>query len=195
MELAGTRLAITDSAGATRTAPLFYVSPDQFNFQVPAGTAVGAAQVVIIRSDTVTSRGTLQISSVSPDLFTANSNGQGVAAATAIRLNPNGTPTAIPVFQCGVDPAGCVPSAISLDSGQVYLALYATGVRGSAASDVIVTIGGVSVPVLFAGPQPQFIGLDQVNVQLTQALRGRGTVEVRIAIGAVSSNSAIIAIQ
>jgi uncharacterized protein (TIGR03437 family) len=195
VELAGTSLSITDSLGVTRPAPIFYVSPGQVNFQVPAGTASGPAQVLVSRTDTVTSRGTLQIAPVSPDLFTANSNGQGVAAATALRLNPDGSQSPIPVFQCGSDPLGCTPTPISLASGPVYLTLYATGLRAAATSSVIVTIGGIAVPALFAGPQPQFIGLDQVNVLLPQALRGRGIVDVRITTGSTSSNSATIGFQ
>ena len=59
-EMQGTRIAITDSAGTTRAAPIFYVSPDQLNVQIPAGTRVGTAQIVVSRSDSVTSRGVLR---------------------------------------------------------------------------------------------------------------------------------------
>ena len=55
VELGGARVSITDSAGTTRETPLFYVSTDQVNLQVPVGTALGAAQVVVSRSDSVVS--------------------------------------------------------------------------------------------------------------------------------------------
>jgi uncharacterized protein (TIGR03437 family) len=58
-----------------REAPLFYVSMDQVNLQVPAGTTSGAAQVAVTRSDSVVSRGTVQIAAVTPGLFAANANG------------------------------------------------------------------------------------------------------------------------
>jgi uncharacterized protein (TIGR03437 family) len=196
VDLAGTRVSITDSAGATRPAPLFYVSAEQINFQVPAGTAIGSAQVVISRTDTVTSRGTVQIASVTPGLFAANANGQGVAAATALRVNGNGTTVAVPVFQCGSAPLSCTPTPVALDAGPVYLSLYGTGLRGTGSRpNVIVTIGGASAQVLYAGPQTQYVGLDQVNVIIPATLRGRGTVEVSTSIGSSVSNIVSIAVQ
>jgi uncharacterized protein (TIGR03437 family) len=196
VEMAGTRVSITDSAGATRAAPLFFVSAEQVNFQVPAGTAVGSAQVVISRTDTVTSRGTVQVASVAPALFAANANGQGVAAATAVVVNANETSNVIPVFLCRATPLSCVPTAIALDAGPVYLSLYGTGLRGTGSRpEVTVTIGGVQAQVLFAGPQPQYIGLDQVNVIIPAALRGRGLVDIAVTIGTNSSNTVSIAVQ
>jgi uncharacterized protein (TIGR03437 family) len=53
----------------------------------------------------------------------------------------------------------------------------------------------VAAEVVFAGAQPQYVGLDQVNVLLPGSLIGRGVVEVRLAIGAATSNSVTIAVQ
>jgi uncharacterized protein (TIGR03437 family) len=195
-ELAGTSVSITDAAGVRRAAPLFYVSPEQINFQVPTGTAAGLAQVAVSRTDTVTSRGTVQVASTAPGLFAANANGQGVAAATALRLNANGTTSVVPVFQCGSTPPGCVPNAIGLDNGPVYLSLYGTGLRGvQSRQEVTLTIGGVPAEVLFAGPHSQYIGLDQVNVVIPAALRGRGAVDIAVLVGQNSSNTVSIAIH
>jgi uncharacterized protein (TIGR03437 family) len=193
VDLAGTRVSVTDSSGGTRAAPLFYVSAEQINFQVPAGTAVGPAQVVISRTDTVSSRGTAQIMAVAPGLFSANANGKGVAAATAAVVSANGTTAAVPVFLCRTSPLSCGPISIALDAGPVYLSLYGTGLRGG--PQVAVTIGGLPAQVLFAGPQPQYIGLDQVNVIIPAALRGRGEVDIAVSIGGSSSNTVSIAVQ
>jgi uncharacterized protein (TIGR03437 family) len=46
----------------------------------------------------------------------------------------------------------------------------------------MVTIGGMPVPVLYADPQPDVPGLDQVNAGLTLGLRGSGEVAVRVNI-------------
>ncbi len=133
VELGGTRVSITDSAGTTRETPLFYVSTDQVNLQVPVGTALGAAQVVVSRSDSVVSRGTVQIAAVTPGLFAVNANGQGVAAATAVRVPAGGGTVAVPVFQCGSTPLSCVPTPIAVDAGPVYLSVYGTGCVGPGA--------------------------------------------------------------
>jgi uncharacterized protein (TIGR03437 family) len=194
VDLGGSRISVTDSTGVTRTAPLFYVSADQVNFQVPPGTATGPSQLVVSRSDTVVSRGSVQVTNVSPDLFTANGNGQGVAAATAIRVNADGTIASVPVFQCGPTPLSCVPVPIALDAGPVYLTLYATGLRNGG-SDVTASVGGTQATVLYAGPQNQFVGLDQLNLLIPATLRGSGTVEFRVAVGATTSNLVLLALQ
>src|SRR5580704_9779107 len=49
--LAGVTVQVQDSAGATRPAPLFYVSPTQINFEIPAGTALGEAKVTVTNSN------------------------------------------------------------------------------------------------------------------------------------------------
>src|SRR5260370_23764666 len=47
MSLGGVTLAITDSAGVQRSAPLLYVSPSQINFLVPDGVAPGTATFAV----------------------------------------------------------------------------------------------------------------------------------------------------
>ena len=49
-------------------------------------------------------------------------------------------------------------------------------------------IDGMSFPALYAGPQPQFPGLDQVNVPLSLSLRGAGVVNVTVTVDGVTSN-------
>jgi uncharacterized protein (TIGR03437 family) len=79
---------------------------------------------------------------------------------------------------------------------QVILSLFATGIRhATATAPVQVQIGGVPVDVLYAGPQPQYIGLDQINVRIPQSLRGRGAVTVSVAAGGLTANPVIIAIR
>src|SRR5262249_14859417 len=78
--LAGMTVPVADSLGVARMAPLFFVSPSQVNYQLPAGTAVGPARVTITSGAGKVSLGTAMITRVSPGLFAANGNGQGVAA-------------------------------------------------------------------------------------------------------------------
>jgi uncharacterized protein (TIGR03437 family) len=82
----------------------------------------------------------------------------------------------VPVFQCVDTPGSCrlVPILLGIDT-PIYLTFYRTGIRGrSSPGNVIVTIGTVTVQAMYAGPQPQFPGLDQVNVPLSLSLRGAG---------------------
>jgi uncharacterized protein (TIGR03437 family) len=60
---------------------------------------------------------------------------------------------------------------------------------------VTATIGGVAAPVVFAGRQSQFVGLDQVNMIIPASLRGRGTLDVRVSAAGATSNVVSVAIQ
>ncbi len=188
-QLSGVQLQVTDSANVPRPAGLLYVSPTQINFEVPAGTATGAATVMIVTSGGPPFVVPVQIQAVAPALLRMNS--LGVAAATAIRVViPSTIQSPVPVMQCVDTPGSCrlVPIALGVDT-PIYLSFYGTGIRGrSSLSNVKITIGTVDVTPLFAGPQPQFPGLDQVNVPLPLSLRGAGEVNVTITVDGITSD-------
>ncbi len=58
-----------------------------------------------------------------------------------------------------------------------------------------VSIKGVSVSVLYAGPAPGFGGLDQVNVALSPGLRGSGGSDIVLSMDGQTSNAVTISIQ
>jgi uncharacterized protein (TIGR03437 family) len=60
---------------------------------------------------------------------------------------------------------------------------------------VTATIGSVAAQVVFAGPQSQFVGLDQVNVIVPASLRSRGTLDARVSAAGATSHVVSIAIQ
>jgi len=196
LSLGAISLTVEDANGVTRSAPLLYVSPTQINFVVPDGTAAGQATFTV-NSGTATQSGTAVVANVAPALFSASGNGVGVAAATAIQTQA-GDPSVqapIPVFQCGA--SGCMATPISLGvDTPVYLTLYGTGIRNrSSLSNVSVTINGISVPVLFAGAQPDFAGLDQVNVPLTLNLMGSNLANVVLTVDGQTANIVLVDIQ
>ena len=78
----------------------------------------------------------------------------------------------------------------------MYLTLYGTGIRNrSSLANVTVTIHGTNVPVLYAGLQPDFPGLDQVNVALTLNLRGSGESNVVLTVDGQTSNTVTVNIK
>jgi uncharacterized protein (TIGR03437 family) len=194
--LGGVTLTVRDTAGTQRAANLIYVSPGQINFAVPAGMVPGIATVTVANG-TATLSADATIQGVAPALFSMNGAGSGVAAATAVRTlagNP-GPQFPIPVFQC--DASGCtsVPIDVGLDT-PVFLTLYGTGIRNlRALSNVNVTINGISVEVLYAGPQPDYEGLDQVNVALGLNLRGSGESNVVVTVDGQPSNTVTVNIK
>jgi len=194
--LGGVSLSVRDAAGTVRAASLLYVSPAQINFIVPLDIQLGLATFTINGGATAVSTfGT--VLPAAPTLFSASANGTGVAAATAIRTQAGakGLQAPVPVFQC--DASGCV--AVPIDLGidtPIYLSLFGTGIRNrTSLANVTVTINGVSVPVLYAGPQPEFAGLDQVNAGLTLNLRGSGESNVVLTVDGQTSNPVTIDVK
>ncbi len=182
-ELGGTTVRITDSAGVTRTAPLFFVLPQQANYQIPADTASGPAVVYVTSGDGRVSTGAIQILASAPALFTLSQDGRGPAAALdafTFTLAPfnatrNGQPNIIAFFGAG-------------------LGADATDVDGNVAANVQVTIDGVPAVVQYAGRAPDFTGLNQLNVVLTGGISS-GTHNVQVTRNGVASNVVTIAIR
>ncbi len=196
-ELAGVSVKITDSAGAERLAQLFFVSPSQINFLLPAEAARGPAKLTVTSGGQVIGAGTLQVEAFAPGLFAANANGKGVAAALTLRVSADGAQTVQLVFQCGAAPGSCTATPIDLDpeTDQVFLLLFGTAIRGrSALSAVSASIAGEPTEVLAAGPQGEFAGLDQVNLRLSRRLIGRGEVNVVLTVDGKSANTVTIRI-
>jgi len=195
--LGNIRLAVLDAAGVSRLAPLSYVSPTQINFEVPAGTQTGTATLAIESDSGGTQTATADVQAIAPGLFTANADGRGVAAATAMRIVAGSNlPMPVDVFRCGSTPGSCasVPIDVGIDS-PVYLSLYGSGIRGAALTDISVNIGGKLVPVLYGGRQAVYEGLDQVNITLPPPLRGSGEVDLVVGVLGHSSNPVRINIQ
>jgi uncharacterized protein (TIGR03437 family) len=186
--LSGTTVTVTGSDGIEHTSPLFYVSPTQVNFEIPAGTATGQATIAIAGGSGAVSTSTVNISAVAPTLFTANANGKGAAAGFAIFANPDGSQTsALLAMPIDLGPAG----------EQVFIEFFGTGIRGrSAIANVSAAIGGTAVPVTYAGAQGIYVGLDQVNVgPVPRSLMGAGVVSVALTVDGQQANSVQVEIQ
>jgi uncharacterized protein (TIGR03437 family) len=191
--LAGASVTIEDSAGTERQALLFFVSPTQINYLIPAGSATGRATTTVIAEDQVTSIGSIRIEAVGPGLFSANAQGTGVAAGTCLRVSADGSRTEDWMF----DPPSrkAVPIDLGPSGDQIYLSLFGTGIRGFR-SAVGATVGGRDVPVIGAAAQPQFAGVDQVNIgPLPRNLAGRGEVDIVISVDGKRANVVTVAVK
>lgn len=179
--LAGTRVVVRDALGAERFSPLFFVASTQVNFLIPPGTAPGEATINITSDDGTVSSGTVQIASVAPSLFAANSNGREIPAGFALRATAAGVQTNEPInrFDAGQNKFVPVPIDLGAATDQVFLIVFGGGLRfRSSLTNVAATIGGTPVSVQFAGAQGDFVGLDQLNLLLPKSLAGRGEVDL-----------------
>ena len=188
--LGGVTVSITDSSRTTQSAPVQFVSPGQVNYIVPAGTASGIATITIGSSS-----GSAQIDTIGPGLYSMNGAGTGVGAAGAALYSPDGTFTVVPVFQC-TSSCVSVPMSLGSSSQQLIVTFYGTGFRNLSPTDTAtVSIGGVAAQILYIGAQPQYPGLDQLNVVVPASLKGAGEVPVILTAGGQTANVVTINIQ
>ncbi len=182
--LQGTRVIVKDRAGVVRAAPLYFVSPSQINYQIPAGASLGEATAAVFIETDLVALGAVRIVEFAPSIFTLNSSGRGPAAALdAINstLEPfnatqaNGQPNIISVYGTG-------------------LGADATDVDGNVSASVQALIDGNLVTVLYAGQAPGLVGGNQFNIQLPGGIAS-GPHRLTISRGGMTSNAVTIAIR
>jgi len=195
--LAGTTVKIKDAAGKESFAPLFFVSPTQVNYLLPAGIESGLGTVTVTNSQGNAAIEETQILPIAPGLFTANSTGQGVPAAVALRIKADGSQFYEPVVQFDQTQNRFVPLPIDLGDAtdQVFLVIFGTGFRNGDQSVIDATIEGQIVEVVYAGPQPDFTGLDQINLRLPRRVLGRGEIAIDILFDDQKANQVMIAVK
>lgn len=166
-----------------KPASLFFVSLFQINLAVPGDLIDGPANIVVTNSDGTTRTGTVRILRSQMGLFTVNAGGSGTAAALTTQ---NGV-----LFQSVLN-SDLTPRPVDPGTTEQpnFLVLFGTGFRGvpvmnpndanGVAEAYEATVQGVPVPLLYAGPAPGFIGLDQLNLTLPPELSGFGEVEILI---------------
>ena len=195
--LSGARVAVRDRYGAEADARLLYVSPGQINLVLPPGLAPGAAVLKVTKDGQPAGAAGVVLAPVAPGIFTASGKETGPAAAMVVTVAADGSQTISPAFTCRA--AGdCSTAAISIEPGvaRYYLMLFGTGIRGVGSSaGVKVSVGGIEVPVLTAGAQSQFDGLDQVNVELLPSLAAKGEVPVRLSADGLTANTVFINVR
>lgn len=143
-------------------APLFFVSSNQINLQVPFEVAGREETTVRVEfEDTGTSSLTVPVLASGPAIFTLNGRGQGHATA----VNPNGSVN--DPFN-PVSPGETV-SVFATGLGSVEPSVP-TGQRApqdplsEVVEEVTALVGDAPAEVTFAGLAPGFIGLYQVNI-------------------------------
>ena len=194
-ELGGATITFTDSAGTEHLGLQFFCSAGQTSLLVPGTVAPGPATVRIASEAGVATTQTW-IDTVAPGLFAANQNGQGAPAGLALHVAVDGTQSFQYLFDENAAVGATTPAPVSLgeEGEQVYLILFGTGIRNYQ-RNVKVQVGGLDVPAV-AVAQPQFAGLDQINVgPLPRALAGRGEVSVSVVVDGVTANTLIVNIQ
>lgn len=154
-------------------AQLQYVSATQINFIYPAGASAGLQQLTVKNSLGEQTLNVLLVPAV-PSIFTSTELANGPAAAenavTGALINADNP----------------------LHAGD-YVALYLTGI-GASGLTTTVSVGGQSCPLQFAGPNPVYQALDQVNCQIPSGVTG-SAVPVVVTTNGYASNTATLNIS
>jgi uncharacterized protein (TIGR03437 family) len=185
---------ITDSRGVTLPAGIFFATAGwgQINFVVPEGVATGPARMTIVRQDGSRESTQITIADTAPGFWTGVSC-RGPAQGVAMQTFADGRQSIMQIQAC--EPGNCWPNAIPVAAGATTrVSMKASGFRHAAsASDIVVTAGGVRVPVVSFGPA-QDPGVDQVTIEIPASLRGRGVVDLMCRVKGRVSNAVQIKI-
>jgi uncharacterized protein (TIGR03437 family) len=88
------------------------------------------------------------------------------------------------------------PVVIGPEGERVFLVLFGTGFRhNSGISAVAAILDGLRLPATFAGAQGNLTGVDQLNIELAQSLKGRGQVILNCTINGRAANPVSIVVQ
>jgi uncharacterized protein (TIGR03437 family) len=170
-ELGGVRITVSGIA-----AQLVFVSSGQINFVLPSPIGIGDTVAYSINNNGVRTTGTIKVVDVSPGVFSITGDGKGIGATQCGQFSEDGL-----TFQI-TNPPCSVGNEISPD----ILTIYGTGWRNG--SGITVTFGDLTLTPVFAGAQPDFPGLDQINVPLLKDLADKKDTEFAVNFGATASN-------
>ena len=194
-ELGGTRIIFAGQGAA----PLLFSREDQVNAITPFGLDVNEEQDIYLqRGTTLSSAVSVHASQVRPAAFTQFGTGIGPASIQTVdgvlvnENNPVSAGDVLIIFGTGlgeVNPPiedghpSCEPDGVCLSDGSNLI-------LRSAASNPTVTVGGVQIPVFFAGLSPSFAGLYQINATLAEGVPS-GDAEVKISFDGFESPSGV----
>jgi uncharacterized protein (TIGR03437 family) len=157
------------------SAPLYYVSSGQIDFQLPYEVGAGPAVLAVNNNGNISVL-PFVISPTAPGLYTSaidNISGKAVstaAAGSALLLFITGEGDVSPFLASGATPAsGTSATALPKPLGTVQ-----------------VTVGGISAPVLFAGIPSGLVGVSQINIVVPAGVAA-GPQPVVVSVGGSAS--------
>lgn len=188
-------------------APLLAVIPgvpgqsaDQINVQLPweVGTGTGTVNVVVNTANGVSAPVSVDFAPSMPGIFTSSQSGKLYAVAVNYPDNSLAWPQGL-VSGSHPTQAGGVITIYATGLGAVDHTPADGGIPSQLAQTLAtptVLINGEAATVLFSGLTPQFVGVNQLNVQLPDDVTAGGAVPLQIQVnGFTSTNQVVIAVQ
>jgi uncharacterized protein (TIGR03437 family) len=178
MSLAGVSVRFNNNV----FAPLLFVSSTQINAQLPWEVAANGTVTVIVNNNGVESAPqTVQVSSFSPAVFSAQGNAIAIHAdgtLVAPKTSPAMPGETLQLLATGLGPV--TPAAVTGSNSLDALR--------STPTTPVVSIGGVSAQVTFSGLSPQFVGVYQVNFVVPSTVPNGDNVPLQIQIGGTATS-------
>jgi len=165
------------------TAPLYYVSGSQVNFQVPWDAALGTASIVVTVNAAASNTATVPIVSAGPGLYPVVQNYPSYTPNSS--TNPIAAGGTIIAYATGSGP---------VSTAQTNGVVVPISSQVTVTSTCTATIGASTVTPLFCGLAPNNVGLVQVNITLPGGLAA-GTYPLTISINGQTSNAVNISVQ
>ncbi len=133
------------------------------------------------------------VTELSQGIFTLNGGGTGVPLAAVSAVLKDQRVVSLPPYQCSL--VGCNASQIVSpdDFTDLYIVLYGPGIRRG--HNTSATLGSLKAGVDYAGAQPSFPGLDQVNVHLKGPFNLSGPQVLNLQIDGINANPVIVQFQ
>jgi uncharacterized protein (TIGR03437 family) len=180
---------VTDAAGATRTARLFWASAGwgQINFVVPGESAAGPGRMTIMRGDGSRSSAPITITDTAPGFWTGVSC-RGPAMGKMVQTAVDGKVTESPLSVCKGGSCRTLPVTVPLASA-TRLHLVASGFRNApSAGKIEATLGGIRVPVISYAAS-DYPGTDDVVIEIPAGMPALGETDLLCRIDGHVSNA------
>lgn len=188
MKLGDISVRVRDSKGVARPAPLLWTGAgwSSLNLIIPTDSAVGPAEVTVVRSDGSETPSKIIIANVAPALWTAPNDGRGPVIGQVFQRSSDGKTDQFPTWTCSKEGCKTVPIPLT-PHVSTSVRLEGTGFRlASSKAAIRVTIDGIPVPVEAFGPMENT--RDEVTIKLPDELIGHGPADLlMVADGALSN--------
>jgi cytochrome c peroxidase len=182
---------VTDSRRVTRRAGLLFTGAgwSHLTFAIPADSALGPAEVALVRTDGSSATAKVIIANVAPGFWTATADGRGPVIGRVSQQFADGDMKTFPAWECENGVYGCRTVPIPLSDGvTTAVRLDASGIRyANPKTAVRVTVGDVPVQVLSFGAGDD-VGRDQVTIKLPAQLRDAGETDMMMTVDGLLSN-------
>ncbi len=174
---------------------LLFISPTQINIHIPDHLQPGTYTILTTNANGSHSSGVIALTDTAPDIFTVNQRGTG---NPALLLQVNGANGSVSYEQPRTITNGTDTwtDPISLNvQGSGYILLFATGLGSNVSlAASYIRLNGVTYPLVYAGPQGQYAGLNQIAFAAPVGLPS-GNYTAELVINGKAANTVVIPVQ